>query len=184
MASSVRLHDGTSPCLDASIRFGPHTVRVLRKIRLMSQKQGAIYISYGIINILTDLVIVLIPLALLWKVQIGQSRKRAIYAVFVIRLLVCIATALELTSLTEYLRNADKPWFIVDSTIWGQASMNLSIITACIPSMKPLFDMLQFSLIDSSVAPPGPTKVSTRLVGPLTDIELKPMAHTSRRLRS
>ena len=48
----------------------------------------------------------------------------------------CIATALELASLTEYLRNGDKPckyyWrhcfasplrrlgFIVDSIIWGQ----------------------------------------------------------------
>lgn len=29
--------------------------------------------------------------------------------------------------------------------------MNLSIITACIPSMKPLFNMLQFSLVDASV---------------------------------
>ena len=29
--------------------------------------------------------------------------------------------------------------------------MNLSIITACIPLMKPLFDMLQFSLIDSAI---------------------------------
>ncbi|KAL8900819.1 MAG: hypothetical protein Q9207_005510 [Kuettlingeria erythrocarpa] len=48
--------------------------------------QGAIYTSYGVINIFTDLVIVLIPLALLWKVQIGQDKKRAIYAVFVVRL--------------------------------------------------------------------------------------------------
>lgn len=32
-----------------------------------------------------------------------------------------------------------------------RASMNLSIITACVPLMKPLFDMLQFSLIDSTI---------------------------------
>ena len=49
-------------------------------------KQGSIYTSYGIINILTDLVIVLIPFVLLWKVQIGLNKKRAIYAIFFIRL--------------------------------------------------------------------------------------------------
>ena len=32
-----------------------------------------------------------------------------------------------------------------------RASMNISIITACIPSMRPLFNVLQFSLIDSSI---------------------------------
>ena len=33
--------------------------------------------------------------------------------------------------------------------------MNLSIIAACAPMIKPLFDMLQFSLIDSTIPLPG-----------------------------
>ena len=33
--------------------------------------------------------------------------------------------------------------------------MTLSIIIACAPMMKPLFDMLQFSLIDSAIPLPG-----------------------------
>lgn len=113
--------------------------------------QEALYLTYGNINILTDIVIILLPVAILWDVQIKSSQKRAICSVFVIRIVVCIASALELASLDEYFHNADKPWSNVDPTIWGQVSVNLSIITACIPLMKPLFNMLQFSLIDSSV---------------------------------
>ena len=36
-----------------------------------------------------------------------------------------------------------------------RASMTLSVITACAPMMKPLFGMLQFSLIDSAIPLPG-----------------------------
>ena len=41
--------------------------------------------------------------------------------------------------------------YILHTDFKIRASMNLSIITACIPSMRPLFNMLQFSLIDSAI---------------------------------
>ena len=41
--------------------------------------------------------------------------------------------------------------YILHTDLNIRASMNLSIITACIPSMRPLFNMLQFSLIDSAI---------------------------------
>lgn len=42
--------------------------------------------------------------------------------------------------------------------------MNLSIITACAPMIKPLFDMLQFSLIDSAIPLPGAGATSAMLL--------------------
>lgn len=42
--------------------------------------------SHGIINILTDLIIVLIPLAVLWNVQIKRAQKRAIFSAFMVRI--------------------------------------------------------------------------------------------------
>ncbi|KAI4101082.1 MAG: hypothetical protein LQ339_005205 [Xanthoria mediterranea] len=117
--------------------------------------QEALYLFNGIIIILSDVVIIALPYALLRDVQIRRSRKVTVYIVFLPRIVVCIMTALQLSSLREYLQNDDKTWLIVDATIWGQVSMNLSIITACAPMIKPLFDMLQFSLIDSAIPLPG-----------------------------
>ena len=48
--------------------------------------QEALYLTYGIINISTDIVIILLPVAILWNVQIKPSQKRAICMVFVIRI--------------------------------------------------------------------------------------------------
>lgn len=48
--------------------------------------QEALYLTYGITNILTDIVIIVLPVAILWSVQIKPSQKRAICSVFVIRI--------------------------------------------------------------------------------------------------
>ena len=55
---------------------------VLLKIRL----QEALYLTYGNVNIVTDILIIILPIAILWKVQIKSSQKRAICSLFVIRL--------------------------------------------------------------------------------------------------
>ena len=49
--------------------------------------KDAIYLTYGAINIVTDLTIISFPVILLWDVQIKTSQKLAIYSVFVIRVL-------------------------------------------------------------------------------------------------
>jgi hypothetical protein len=53
---------------------------------LKNSTQEALYLTYGNINIFTDIVIILLPMAILWDVQIEPGRKRAICSVFVIRI--------------------------------------------------------------------------------------------------
>lgn len=46
-----------------------------------------LYFTHGNINIFTDLVIILIPVALLWDVQIKPSQKRTVCLIFATRIL-------------------------------------------------------------------------------------------------
>ncbi len=58
---------------------------------------------------------------------------------------VPIVTILSLTTLNPYFSSTplDYPWHAVAPTIWSQIMLNLSIITACVPSLKRFLADLQ-----------------------------------------
>jgi hypothetical protein len=58
---------------------------------------------------------------------------------------VPLVTILSLTTLKPsfYSSPPDKPWYEVTPTIWSQIMLNLSLITACIPSLKRFLADLQ-----------------------------------------
>lgn len=114
--------------------------------------QDIIYYTNGIINILTDVMTLMLPVIILWNVQITRKRKVAVFIIFAVRILVCIATLGQIITLKGYLHSTDRTWLDVNLSIWTQVMLGLSIITACIPLMKPFLEKLQFSLVDSSVS--------------------------------
>lgn len=66
---------------------------------------------------------------------------------------VAIATILNLATLTPYFDSypPDQTWYAVDPTIWSQVMLNLSIITACLPSLKRVLAELQSGIAASSI---------------------------------
>ncbi|KAI1415380.1 hypothetical protein F5Y13DRAFT_187484 [Hypoxylon sp. FL1857] len=50
-----------------------------------------------------------------------------------------------------YLSGDDPTWYYLDPSVWNQIATHLSVITACVPSIKPFLASLQSSLIDSGV---------------------------------
>ncbi|KAA6415435.1 MAG: hypothetical protein FRX48_00150 [Lasallia pustulata] len=113
--------------------------------------QSGLYYANAGISLATDIIIITFPAVIIRKAQITSEQRWAIIAMFSIRVLVCIATIIEIVTFQDYLQSSDRTWHGVDLNIWAQVSMNLSIITACIPLMKPFFKKLQFSLLDSSI---------------------------------
>ena len=85
MLSSVhyQIH-GTLQQLGVSIRCASYFFTKEALLRTLTQE--ALYLTYGNINILTDVGIILLPIAILWDVQIKPSQKRAVFSAFVIRI--------------------------------------------------------------------------------------------------
>jgi hypothetical protein len=59
---------------------------------------------------------------------------------------VCVATVVNLITSKAYVSSSDKPWENVTPTLWSQAMITLSIITACIPYLKSVITDLQTGL--------------------------------------
>src|SRR5947209_20540729 len=58
---------------------------------------------------------------------------------------VPVATILSLTTSKPYFYSSppDRPWYGVTPTIWSQIMLNLSLVTACVPSLKRFLADLQ-----------------------------------------
>lgn len=124
-------------------------------MRLQSAKCGvniaATYYSIGIVDIVTDLIIVITPAVIVWNVQISHRQRFTVIGVFSCRLAVCICSALLLASIPEFLRSSDRSWEAVTPQTWRQVVQCLSIITACIPCLRPFLTSLESGFMDSSM---------------------------------
>ncbi|KAI2472244.1 hypothetical protein F4781DRAFT_9034 [Annulohypoxylon bovei var. microspora] len=113
--------------------------------------ERALVVSHGIINILTDCVLMIFPVFAVWTVQIKTKQKLTVMGLFCTRLIVCVFIGIQLGSMESYLSGDDPTWYYLDPSIWNQIATHLSVITACVPSIKPFLTSLQSSLIDSGV---------------------------------
>ncbi|KAL4962760.1 uncharacterized protein BDV14DRAFT_191416 [Aspergillus stella-maris] len=112
----------------------------------------------GALNLVTDLMVLTMPMPYLWKLEMRISQKLPLIAVFAIGLFVCVATIMRLVSLSLLDFN-DLTFNITDALIWGTIEPALGVTLACIPFMKPVFPFTRsmaryttYSSTDSSSA--------------------------------
>ncbi|KAM0214181.1 hypothetical protein ACHAQI_003805 [Fusarium lateritium] len=105
--------------------------------------QGPIFLYNGIMIILTDIALCILPVAMMWKVQTSLRRKTIVMALFGTRLIVTIITIPELIHARYMFGDSDDvTWQAVSTMIWGQIALGLSVLTVCIPSLKGVIDSL------------------------------------------
>ncbi|RHZ50505.1 uncharacterized protein CDV56_102743 [Aspergillus thermomutatus] len=112
--------------------------------RCVNREALANYI--GTMNILTDVALVFLPCIVLQKVQISRSKRLRIMALLATRMIVCVATAIQMHYANIAMNSPDRTWASINASLWGQVMVNLSIITTAIPSLGRLIVELQPSL--------------------------------------
>ncbi|KFY29442.1 hypothetical protein V493_02359 [Pseudogymnoascus sp. VKM F-4281 (FW-2241)] len=115
------------------------------------QNESALHYAAGVIDILSDAALTILPLTILWGVQIHQRKRAIVMLVFIARLFVCFAEIPRLIYLSRYIGSTDKPWYGANVAIWTQAVMHLSIITACIPSLQHLLASMHSGVFNTAL---------------------------------
>ncbi|KAK8123101.1 hypothetical protein PG984_011771 [Apiospora sp. TS-2023a] len=103
---------------------------------------GAMYLFNGVVNIVTDLFLCLLPIAMMWKVQTCMTKKMQVVLLFGVRTIVPAVALPSLSLRPQSLQGDDITWLAVDPIVWYQVSLNLSVLTACVPSLKSFIDSL------------------------------------------
>jgi fucose permease len=116
-----------------------------------------LYLSSAPVNIITDLAILLLPMPLLTGMRLPKKQKRILVATFSAGAFVAVVDVVRLAYLQDAAfvrlsaqsgengernkqqRGNDFSWNAASSFMWSGVEVNLGLICACVPSLKPLF---------------------------------------------
>ncbi|KAL8799507.1 MAG: hypothetical protein Q9182_005845 [Xanthomendoza sp. 2 TL-2023] len=89
-------------------------------------------------NIVTDLVVLVLPIPWLWGMNMAVPKRMAVVGLFVLGSFVCIAGIIRLPFLSE-LQLSDITYTSVSVGVWISVECNIGILSACLPILRPLF---------------------------------------------
>jgi hypothetical protein len=91
-------------------------------------------------DILSELVMIMIPVMMMIPVQVAMSKKAVIVVAFLFRLLVISATIARLFYIQPLYPVRNFTFDTVNAEVLNQIVLSFSITTACIPCLKPFLD--------------------------------------------
>jgi hypothetical protein len=91
------------------------------------------------INIVTDLMIAALPVRSIWGLQIPKHQKIALLIILTIGWFVCLVSILRLRALAILAQHPqDSSWYSAPTAYWSAIEVNLAIVCASLPALKPL----------------------------------------------
>ncbi|KAL4891992.1 hypothetical protein BDV59DRAFT_180642 [Aspergillus ambiguus] len=115
--------------------------------------QHGLYIGLAVVHIILDMVVTVLPIALLCTVRIMKWRRHQISALFAMRLIVPALTIPGLLSLQPVFHSEplDQPWHALMPVIWLQLTLGSSIVCNCIPPLRRVLADLQTGMMAGTV---------------------------------
>ena len=126
-------------------------------------------------GIFTDLTFAILPIPLLWTLQINNKTKLSVLGILSLGFFAASASLVKVYYLTGYGQFGDFLWDATPLTIWSATEVNVGIIAASIPSLKPLFK----SILGSTYGQSAYGKYPTNSRGYAQQISGKDGAHSN-----
>ncbi|KAF2008746.1 hypothetical protein BU24DRAFT_321242, partial [Aaosphaeria arxii CBS 175.79] len=95
------------------------------------------YIIAGATNLVIDVFIVLLPMPILWKLQISWTKKLLVMAMFSLGAVICIISLLRVINVAK-LDLTDFTYACINLSIWAILEPTLGIVNACLPVFRPI----------------------------------------------
>ncbi|KAI4228432.1 MAG: hypothetical protein L6R36_001623 [Xanthoria steineri] len=92
----------------------------------------------GSINTITDFALLAMPIPILWRLRTGKPQKLLLTGIFTVGLIVCVVSVVRLTVLAG-VDQSDVTWNYVPAATWSAAEPSVAVVSACLPSLRPLF---------------------------------------------
>ncbi|CAH0046963.1 unnamed protein product [Clonostachys solani] len=125
------------------------------------------FIGNAIPNIVTDIVMIILPIPYIWSLQLPVQQKLALGGVFVVGIFVTIVSLVRLIQVINLdLTNVDITWNFASVGTWTIVEGNVAILCACLPFLKPIINKITYgrfgSTADKSVNTKGSSKPEQR----------------------
>ncbi|KAJ5645745.1 hypothetical protein N7507_011756 [Penicillium longicatenatum] len=96
------------------------------------------YLGNAASNVVTDFLILLVPLPVIWRLKMRFTQKIMVSGVLLLGIFVCAISIVRLHYIT-FLRNSiDLTWTISSVYVWSTLEPCIAIICACLPALQPV----------------------------------------------
>lgn len=110
------------------------------------------YRANGIANVILDFIIFCLPVPLTLRLNTTLRQRLIISSIFILGFFVCIISIIRIVAFEGSNPN-DMTWSTVETSMWSSIEQALSIICACLPTLRPLFQRLYGSHVGNSNQP-------------------------------
>ncbi|KAL4890281.1 hypothetical protein BDV59DRAFT_204466 [Aspergillus ambiguus] len=143
-------------------------VRAMWDITLMDQAKCIDQLSFvyanAAFNIFSDLATLILPIKICWTLQASLRQRTLLLILFVMGSFACVVAIIRIVTMVPFMHSNDFTWYKVTIAKWCMVEINVGIICACLPTMRPLlvksFPQL-FSSIDDNSAQQTPRSDSS-----------------------
>ncbi|KAF5001739.1 hypothetical protein FDECE_10872 [Fusarium decemcellulare] len=120
--------------------------------------QIAGYTAVSIVNVIVDVAMCILPLPMIWGLQVKKPYKMALFGIFSIGIVTIIFAILRLFSLRS-IDFKDFSYTVPEVITWTYAETGVVILVACSPLLRPIFDKTFTRFLSSarSKTPYGPS---------------------------
>ncbi|KAL2045122.1 hypothetical protein ABVK25_012213 [Lepraria finkii] len=101
----------------------------------------AFFIGNAIPNIVTDWALLFLPIPYIRRLHQSRAQKIALCGVFGLGGFICIISIVRLYIMATQLfhtASTDVTWLFIGSSTWTAVEVNIGIVSACLPSLRPL----------------------------------------------
>ncbi|KAF2843411.1 hypothetical protein M501DRAFT_903162, partial [Patellaria atrata CBS 101060] len=101
---------------------------------------AAVYFTAGSISVVQDILAVILPMILVWKLQMTRRQKIAVGIIFSLGIVTCITCAMRLIYLHRILYTTyDISWESESAWVWTAVEVHLGMICASAPALRFFF---------------------------------------------
>lgn len=105
---------------------------------MRAESQLAFYNANGILNIITDLGIYLVPIPMVWAIKMPFKQKLGVVSIFVLGLLNVAAGCIRFAYVLLLSNTADQYYFLTDALDWCGTELYVAIMCSCATTFKAL----------------------------------------------
>lgn len=105
---------------------------------------NTMYLAQAWTDVLTDVMILSLPIPCIWALQMPARHKVGVTAIFLLGILTVLAGIAKLVVFYHVIAEAaggdpDITWFETPAVLWPMVESALGIVGACLPLLRPLF---------------------------------------------
>ncbi|GFF32528.1 hypothetical protein IFM58399_03242 [Aspergillus lentulus] len=89
-------------------------------------------------NLLSDLMTLILPIKLCWSLQTTLKQKVLLCLVLAMGSFACVIAIVRIVTMMPFVHSMDFTWYKVTLAKWAMVEINVGIICACLPVLRPL----------------------------------------------